>query len=220
MRFAGFLGVLLVLFGFFSRIGAVPLWVDAQIGELVLERPENVGLWPDENGHCQETLDGQYIAHSNRYQVDYFMYQEHDFGIYGGLAQRFTLYNAAEAVVYMHARGVWAASHSCNAINHMFTTKVMQPMVNEHLHPQIQGVESSVVESQVYGVMNADLNGIVLEILCKTPENKKNKSKPASVVEYHVCEAAEIVEIAQSRQSQNHAIRADKERRYDSNVSV
>lgn len=218
MNLLSIVGVIAITMILSSSVEAIPLWVDGDTGELVMEKPAVIGLWPDENGHCQETLDGQHIAHSDRYQVDDFMYQEHDFGEYGGLAQQFTLYNAREAALYMHEQGVWAAPHSCSAINHQFLTQIMQPMVNDHLRSQVKGVASSTVHSTISGVMSARMHGIVLNLLCKDPRNAR---LPAEIRdEYHVCEAGEVTRIAQARQSQIHAIRADRNRRYDSGTTL
>jgi len=215
MEFA-FKLLLLVLLALCAH--AVPLWVDSQTGELLTTRPAQVALWPDEDGHCQESLDGQYIAHADRYQVDDFMYQEHDFGQYGGIAQRFSMYNARDAALYMHEQGVWAADHSCSAINHQFMVKIMQPMANTHLRNQVKGVASSTAHSTISGVMSARLHGITLDLLCKDPRNDR---LPAEIQDdYHVCEAGEVTRIAQARQSQIHAIRADRNRRYDSNTPI
>ena len=206
--------VLLVLALLWRCAMAIELFVDADVGALVMSRPDNVGLWPDADGYCRESLDGQYIAHSDRYQVDDFVYQENDFGAYGGIAHSVYLYDAQEAVHYMHAIGVWAVPHSCSAINHQFMTQVLQPLASEKMSEQVKRVGRSDASKTVKGVLSSRMHGIVMDMLCKDPRNMRLPHEIRD--EYHVCEAGETIRIAQARQSQMHAIRAERERQFKS----
>jgi len=201
-----------------SLVRAETLWVDASDGSLKNEMPEQVAMWPDVDGHCRDSIDALYIAHSGRYQVDEFIFQENNFGEVGGVANTMDLYDAEEAAIYMHAQGVWVAPHSCSTINHMFLTKILQPLAVDHMNQQIKGVSTSTAKSPVSGVTTARMHGIVFSMKCRDP---RNTNLPSDIRdEYHVCEAGEVTNIIQGRQSQIHAIRADKNRRYGSGTQV
>lgn len=187
---------LLLLCGAALRTNAVEVWVDLTTGEVVFEEPAQPVLWPDGSGYCTTSLDARYIAHTDRYEVWEHIAYPRDFGYKKSITTTVSIYDLVEAAQAIHSAGVWHNNEDCGTVTHDFSHQIVKPLL-------------AAVREQNRGSMTSRLWGLVLEMQCQTPNDVRFGD------EIHTCrDGNEMMQIAQGRISQIHAIRADAEKRF------
>jgi len=172
------------------NINTVDVFVDSITGEMTTIRPDYPALWPDEFGECSESVDAQYIEHSDRYHVKDWIFVERVYPNSGAFVTIFTIYDFAEMVLEAHRRGVWHINHDCEEI-----TRVMQ---NEMLAPVIHSINKQTGKSY----LTARLNGLIVDFKCKNAQQYNLEE------DYHSCTGNEIHTITQGRDDTIHKRRS------------
>ena len=111
---------------------AVQVWVDISNGHLVETQPDNLkfGVWPtmEDQYTCTEFIDAQFMAHSGRYQVDEWLFSEHDYQNKGAIASRISIHNLEEFTLFVWEKGIWHEPDNCQSIIKLLQTYVITPL--------------------------------------------------------------------------------------------